>query len=522
MQRRVAELGRVLALIGIAFVVMRAAIVFVVGHPERLLHPSLVAHYLGVAASLGMWLSCRRGDYPARASYTIEFVGLLAVCSLYALMATGIPQAFRPEMTILLAFGVFLMGHAVHVPSSWRWTALLGAALALPLLSSTWQILTPMDPRIVAASASAEGSVQTSAASIIGIGIASVVTWWIVIVGTASTASAVIYGLRRDVRAALQLGQYSLEEKLGEGGMGVVYKATHAMLRRATAVKLILPERVGQGALARFEREVRSTARLSHPNTVRIFDYGRTADGIFYYVMELLEGASLAQVVEHSGPMPPARVAHILQQVAGALAEAHALGLIHRDIKPANVMLTNQGGLPDQAKVVDFGLVKDLDRNVSPTLSMDSLIVGTPACLAPEVIAGVGADGVGRDLYALGCTAYYLLTGQDVFIAATSVEICAMHLELEPEPPSKRLASPVPAELEELILELLAKRVEDRPASALEVLERLEKSGLASAWTRHDASDWWRSTGRQLLDHVRSQAASNTSRSPLTIDMHER
>ncbi len=166
-----------LALIGSAFIVMRVVAVLVVGRPERLLHTSMVTHYLGVAASLTMWLACRWGEHRPRAVYIIELVGLLAVCSLYAVMATGIPQAFRPEMTILLAFGVFLLGHAVHVPSSWRWTALLGATLTVPLLVGAWAILTPMDPRLVAASASARGSVQTSAASIIGIGMASVVTW---------------------------------------------------------------------------------------------------------------------------------------------------------------------------------------------------------------------------------------------------------------------------------------------------------------------------------------------------------
>ncbi|MBW2523555.1 MAG: serine/threonine protein kinase, partial [Deltaproteobacteria bacterium] len=322
---------------------MRVVAILAVRSPDKLLSTSMLVHYGGVAVALAMWLSCRRGRRSLAAVYVIELNGLAAACGLYAVMATGIPQAFRPEMTILLAFGLFLMAHAVHVPSSWRWTAVIGVALAIPLMSGAWAILTPMDPRLVEASAAAPGSVQRTAASIVGIGMASVVTWWVVIVATASTASQVIYGLRREVREARQLGQYTLEQKLGEGAAGVVYRATHAMLRRPTAIKLLLPERVGEESLARFEREVRTTARLSHPNTVTIFDYGRTADGLFYYAMELLDGASLSEVVELTGPMPPGRVVHVLQQVASALAEAHELELVHRDIKPANVMLTSQG-----------------------------------------------------------------------------------------------------------------------------------------------------------------------------------
>ncbi|MEZ4220394.1 MAG: serine/threonine-protein kinase [Polyangiaceae bacterium] len=522
LQRRVANLGLVLALIGLAFVAMRVAAVLAVGRPQRLVHASMISHYLGVGASVAMWLSCRSGEHPKRRIQIIELVGLFVVCSLYAVMAVGIPQAFRPEMTLLLAFGVFLLGHAVHVPSSWRWTALLGTSLAIPLIAGAWVILVPMDPRLVEASASARGSVQTSADAIIGIGMASVATWWVVIVATASSVSAVIYGLRRDVRAARQLGQYTLEEKLGQGGMGVVYRATHAMLRRATAIKLLLPELVGEEAVARFEREVQTTARLSHPNTVRIFDYGRTADGLFYYAMELLEGASLAEVVAEDGPMPPARVAHVLHQVAGALAEAHALGLIHRDIKPANVMLTNHGGLHDHAVVVDFGLVKQLDDGGDASMSATGTIIGTPMYLSPEVIRGAAEDGPARDLYALGCVAYFLLTGHDVFTGPTPVEVCAKHLALQPEAPSKRLGQPIPDELEALVLQLLAKEVEARPASALEVLERLEQSPLYGAWRREDAAKWWDGPGRALREHEPAPAHSLGSSATLAIDFQHR
>lgn len=178
--------------------------------------------------------------------------------------------------------------------------------------------------------------------------------------GIAAGFSQTIYGLRRAVSAIQKLGQYTLEQKLGEGGMGVVYRASHGMLRRPTAIKLLQPDRTGTAALARFEREVRRTAMLTHPNTVTIFDYGRSTDGVFYYAMELLEGASLDEVVEVDGPQPEARVIHLLDQAAASLAEAHAAGLIHRDVKPGNILVVDRGGIADLVKVVDFGLVKDL------------------------------------------------------------------------------------------------------------------------------------------------------------------
>ena len=523
LQRRVANVGLILTCIGGAFVVMRVIAVLAVGRPQYLGSTSMVAHYGAMAFSATWWLLCRRAALTPVAVHVVELLGLTSVCTLYAVMAAGIPQAFRPEMTILLAFGVFLLAHAVHVPSSWQWTVVLGLGLALPLMIGSWVILNPMDPRIVAASAASTESVQRSATSIIAIGMASVVTWWLVIVGTAAAASAVIYGLRHEVRTARQLGQYTIESKLGEGAMGVVYRANHAMLRRPTAVKVLLPERVGASALARFEREVQATARLVHPNTVTIFDYGRTADGLFYYAMELLDGASLAEIVEQTGPMPPGRAARVLYQVAGALAEAHAQGIIHRDIKPANVMLTEQGGAADVAKVVDFGLVKTQGRDEDPGKTADNAIVGTPQFLAPEVIRGGFDDGPGRDLYALGCVSYYLLTGTNAFAGETMIEVCAAHLDLEPVPPSTRLGRPVPEDLERLTLALLAKQVGDRPASAGDVARRLESCACFGSWSQTDARTWWREHGPRLREHRGAGAPSGTDPAiSLTVDLHER
>ena len=229
--------------------------------------------------------------------------------------------------------------------------------------------------------------------------------------------------------------------------MGVVYRATHAMLRRPAAIKLLLKDRVSETDLARFEREVQLTSRLAHPNTISIFDYGRTAEGVFYYVMEYLDGLDLQRLVEQVGPVEPARAIHILAQICGALAEAHALGLIHRDIKPANIVLTERPDEPDVVKVVDFGLVKRFGGNLAESAAGDA-IIGTPLYMAPEAISQPDTIDGRSDLYAVGAVAYFLLTGQHVFQAATVIEICSKHMLETPVPPSQRLGKALPADLE--------------------------------------------------------------------------
>jgi serine/threonine-protein kinase len=315
----------------------------------------------------------------------------------------------------------------------------------------------------------------------------------------------VIYGLRREVRHARRLGQYTLEEKLGEGGMGVVYRARHALLRRPTAVKLLKGDRLGEASLLRFEREVQLTASLSHPNTVSIYDFGHTPEGTFYYAMEYLEGLSLEQLVSHDGAQPPGRVVHVLRQVLAALGEAHGVGLVHRDVKPANVILCERGGLSDVAKVVDFGLVKDLDA--ADGLSRDGLLVGTPHYLAPEAIRSQDADAR-ADLYSVGAVAYFLLTGKHVFEGRTIVEICGHHLHTAPEPPSQRLGQPVPPDLERWVLSCLEKDPARRPRTADEAAEALDSCG-AEPWTREHARSWWVGKGR-ALSVVRGEAAQPT------------
>ncbi len=295
-----------------------------------------------------------------------------------------------------------MMVRAVFVPSPPVRTAVLTALVGVPVVvgnslgfqRESFAVL----QQFVPAPLSTMVAVESSA-------------WWLLTVAVCTVTSRVLYGLRREVREARQLGQYLLEEKLGEGGMGVVYRARHAMLRRPTAVKLLPADKSSESTIARFEREVRLTARLAHPNTVTVYDYGRTPEGVFYYAMELLEGANLREVVDVEGPLPPARVLHVLEQVAASLVEAHGIGLIHRDIKPANILLCEIAGAPDVAKVVDFGLVKEVERGGDASLTTAGTLTGTPLYMAPEAITAPETLDARSDLYALGAVGYFLLVG---------------------------------------------------------------------------------------------------------------
>ena len=298
--------------------------------------------------------------------------------------------------------------------------------------------------------------------------------------------------MREAVIAAGQLGQYALEEKIGEGGMGSVYRARHAMLRRPTAVKLLEPGKTTEISVARFEREVQLTSQLNHPNTITVYDYGRTAEGVFYYAMEFLEGFSLDVLVQRFGPQPDGRVIQILSQVCGSLREAHSAKLIHRDIKPANIMLTRRGGACDFVKLLDFGLVKAVDSHKMQTLTAADAITGTPLYMAPETIQDAeGCDARG-DLYALGAVGYYLLTGRPVFDTGGVLEIMRAHVETQPIAPSKRLARPMSRELEHLLLKCLEKSPADRPQSAAEMAQALAACVPEQPWTAADAEQWWR------------------------------
>jgi serine/threonine-protein kinase len=318
--------------------------------------------------------------------------------------------------------------------------------------------------------------------------------WLLVAFAVAVVASGVVIGLRREVQRVRRLGQYTLQEKIGEGAMGIVYRAQHAMLRRPTAIKLLQPTRAGQKNLERFEREVQLTALLTHPNTVAIYDYGRTPDGMFYYAMEYLDGLDLEVLVRRYGAQPVGRVIHIVRQVCRALAEAHGIGVIHRDIKPANIILGVRGGDPDVAKVVDFGLVKALDMNdAAITMSLDAgpVLAGTPLYFSPESIASPDAADARSDLYALAAVAYYLVTGAPLFEGRTVMEICAQHLHAAPVSPSDRLGRALPAAFEALLLQALSKSPDERPRDARVFDAALQACEDLSPWTPEEASRWW-------------------------------
>jgi serine/threonine-protein kinase len=307
--------------------------------------------------------------------------------------------------------------------------------------------------------------------------------------------------------------------------MGMVYRARHQLLRRPTAVKLLLPDRAGQKNVERFSREVRLTSLLTHPNTVTIFDYGHTPGGTFYYAMELLDGASLETVVEVGGPMPPKRAAHVLWQVLGALNEAHGVGLIHRDIKPANIMLCTAGGEQDVAKVLDFGLVKDVKQDDDVALTATNVLTGTPQYMAPEMISKPSTIDARVDIYSLGAVAYYLLTGCHVFEGGTVVEVCSHHLHTEPTAPSKRLGEELPADLEALVLECLAKDPDDRPQSAIELRRALAACDGLGPWRQSQAQQWWREHGEACaaLSALPTEATEERrDRATVAVDMQKR
>ena len=318
------------------------------------------------------------------------------------------------------------------------------------------------------------------------------------LVGVAVVISHIVTSLGQQVAKAREMGSYQIGELLGRGGMGEVYKATHRMLARPAAIKLIRPEMIGAGdaaaaqlVVARFRREAQAAANLRSPHTVELYDFGVTDDQTLYFVMELLDGMDLDSLVRQHGPVPAGRAAHLLIQVCASLDEAHVRGLVHRDIKPANIHVGRLGLVHDFVKVLDFGLVKPIaDRSLDETLATQAgLVVGTPGYMAPEMMVSDTVDGR-ADLYALGCVGYYVLTGQQVFDGDTTMKVIAKHLQEAPVPPSQRVPNGVPPGLERVILACLAKKPEDRPRSAAE-LARLLAAADVEPWTGEQAAEWW-------------------------------
>jgi eukaryotic-like serine/threonine-protein kinase len=330
--------------------------------------------------------------------------------------------------------------------------------------------------------------------------IGEVVFWGDLITVSVSMAIAYTLGaygmyklgaLRREAFMARQLGQYRLTEQIGSGGMGEVYLAEHQLLKRPCAIKLIRPaQSTDAKALARFEREVRLMAKLSHWNSVEVFDYGRAEDGTFYYAMEFLPGLSLQEIVERQGPLQPERAVHLLRQVCYALVEAHTIGLVHRDIKPSNIIASKRGGVFDVAKLLDFGLARSLEDTSDIKLTQEGAIAGSPFYLAPErFLENVEAD-VRGDVYSLGSVAYFLLTGQPPFRGDKPLKVMMAHAREEVVPPSQRNAA-IPVDVEAIVLRCLAKKPDERYQDATQLERALAACDCADRWTQDMAAHWW-------------------------------
>jgi tRNA A-37 threonylcarbamoyl transferase component Bud32 len=313
-----------------------------------------------------------------------------------------------------------------------------------------------------------------------------------IIGGASALVSKTLYSLTKTAHRAKRLGNYLIHEEIGKGGMGQVFYAQHSLICRPTAVKVMHPNGRDRGvALARFEREIKLSATLTHPNTITIYEVGRTPDHSLYYAMEYLEGLDLQQLVDRHGPVSPARTIHILTQVCGSLEEAHSRDIIHRDIKPSNIFLTRRGLLYDYVKVLDFGLAKQIATDASSAISKTGMLFGTPRYIAPETVYGNEQVDGRADLYCLGGVAYWMLTGQPPFPSESSVEVLIDHVKTTPKRPSEVSELEIPAELEAVVMRLLEKKPGKRHQTARELEDALAAIQLGEAWSRDKAEDWW-------------------------------
>jgi serine/threonine-protein kinase len=393
---------------------------------------------------------------------------------------------------VVLLTAVLILTYGLYVPKSWRRAALVVGPLAL-LPFATLLVLYLQYPEAMAWLERGWRRNQTIPRVLLLTFDAMI----LLVLALASTLGArTMYRLRREAAEARQLGQYRLLERLGAGGMGEVYLAEHQLLKRPCAVKLIRSDcGTDPRALARFEREVRLTATLSHPNTVEIYDYGRAEDGTYYYVMEYLRGLGLADLVERYGPLPPARAAFLLRQVCGALREAHAAGLIHRDIKPSNIFAARRGGVEDIAKLLDFGLVRPAAMEGATHLSGEGQILGTPLFMSPEQARGGAELDLRSDIYSLGAVAYYLLTGRTPFEGESGIAVMIAHAR-DPVVPPSRVRPGIPEDLEQVVLRCLAKDPAERFPDAESLEQALCGCSCAADWDRKRAARWWRDADR--------------------------
>jgi eukaryotic-like serine/threonine-protein kinase len=422
----------------------------------------------------------------------ILFMAAQYVLMLRAVRENDPARLARAVKISTLWMGGFMFIYAIFIPNPWRRAARLIVPMALAPMTVPW-VLGAIHPElyhVAIKTASLENMSEDGLFLILG-------------AFTAIFGTHTINTLRIEAYRARLLNQYRLGRKLGGGGMGDVYLAEHQLLKRPCAIKLIRHDLIGnQRIFARFEREVRATAQLSHWNTIEIFDYGRNDNGAFFYVMEYLPGLSLAELVERFGPMPAARVIYLLRQACDALHEAHEAGLVHRDIKPANLMAAYRGGLHDVAKILDFGLVKTLTENeTGPHLSREGTVTGSPLYMAPEQIMQSHEPDRRTDIYALGAVAYFTLTGKPPFNGDNPMEVMIAHVRDAVTPPSQ-IQSEVPADLERVVLRCLAKGPQDRYPDTPSLAEDLDRCADAANWSRRHAALWWQAHQNEARQNI--------------------
>jgi eukaryotic-like serine/threonine-protein kinase len=511
-QARLALLGKTVFLLAFGFFAVMNALLLIAGGVAVL--PALATqanlmHFLAASVMGVVWAVAR-----ARHPWSLRALGLLDAGSLLLAGVCLAAMAAQPDekqlMAGLFALSVTMMTRAVLIPSTALRTFCLSWLASAPLLVISMVFHRP---------APMPGFSPTFLHALITV---NALLWSIISVTLSTVTSRTIYGLRQQVKEASEIGQYTLEEKIGSGGMGEVWRARHRMLIRPAAVKLVSSRELGSSAgrdpelrLRRFEREARATAGLKSPHTVQLYDFGITDDGTLYYVMELLDGMDLDTLVDRFGPVPSERAIHFLTQVCSSLDDAHENGLVHRDIKPANIVVSRIAAAWDFVKVLDFGLVKvgsDGQSAASVRLSADNNVSGTPGFIAPEVVTGAASDHR-VDIYALGCVAYWLVTGKLVFEGPGAIKVMSDHVHTLPPPPSSRSPLPIHPELEALILECLEKDPTKRPANARELQTRLQAITVAGQWTRDRAQHWWSQNApnatakRSVADVVLSQEA---------------
>ncbi|MFL5535782.1 MAG: serine/threonine-protein kinase [Gemmatimonadales bacterium] len=484
-RERLALVAKTLFLVSFAFYLfLLGSMVLVGGAPFLYVvrGPVAMGHLAASSTMALLWLLATRPGHSRRSLGALDAIGFVIAPGFLSIMTINDEGQI---LQVLLALTVTVMIRAILVPSRPGRTMLLTALAFLPTVIVCIARHHPTE-LLPGFSASYQKQYMTL----------NTVLWSVLGITLATITSRVTYGLRRQVAEANELGQYVLEEKIGGGGMGEVWRARHRLLIRPAAIKLIRPQMSGDAELLlrRFEREARATAALKSPHTVQLYDFGATDDGRLYYVMELLDGLDLDTLVRQHGPLPAERVVHILRQVCSSLQDAHVNGLVHRDIKPANIVVSRAGTTFDFAKVLDFGLVKlDTDQKADGDVKLTSegSAGGTPAFMAPEVVLGVADTDHRVDLYALGCVAYWLLTGKLVFAGKSVVEVMFHHAHTLPSKPSTRSELSIPPSLEELVMDCLEKDPPRRPASAEAVSTRLDAVSFQEAWTVERAEHWW-------------------------------